>query len=83
MRLLKRQIPSSSCKIFQAVLWKRIHQKEELRLTIDILKKGRAANDIPMEYIQAAAENDNFLNEMVKLNEEIWQTHSIPVMGAL
>ena len=52
--------------------------KEELRLTIDSLKKGRAANDIPTEYIQAAAENDNFLNEMVKLYEKIWQTHSIP-----
>ena len=52
--------------------------KEELRLTIDSLKKGQAANDIPMEYIQAAAENDNFLNEMVKLYEKIWQTHSIP-----
>ena len=41
--------------------------KEEMRLTIDSLKKGGAANDIPTKNIQAAAENDNFLNEMVKL----------------
>ena len=40
--------------------------EQELRLIIDNLKKGQAANDIPAEYIQAAAENNNFLKEIVK-----------------
>ena len=47
--------------------------------TIKTLKNGRTANDIPTEYIKAAAENKEFLEEMVKLYRTIWETHAIPV----
>ena len=52
---------------------------EELKSTIKTLKNGRSANDIPTEYIKAAAENKEFLEEMVTLYRTIWETHAIPV----
>ena len=52
--------------------------KEELKSTIKTLKNGRSANDIPTEYLKVAAENNEFLEEMVKLYYTIWETHVIP-----
>ena len=50
----------------------------EIRNTLKRLKNGKAANDIPAEYLRFAERSDEFVKEMVKLYRTIWETHNIP-----
>ena len=52
--------------------------EEEITDTIKSLKRGKAATDIPTEYMKAAIQNKQFLKETVQLYQTIWKTHSIP-----
>ena len=52
--------------------------EDELTDTIKSLKRGKAATDIPTEYMKAAIQNKQFLKETVQLYQTIWKTHSIP-----
>ena len=51
---------------------------KELKLTIENLKNGKSANDIPAAYVKHAMKCDKFAQEMVKLYETIWVTNKIP-----
>ena len=50
----------------------------EITDVIKSLQNGKAANDVPVEYIKAAITNKKFLQEMVQLYQTIWQTKVIP-----
>ena len=52
--------------------------KHELYLIIKKLKSGKAANDIPIEYMKCALENPLFLSEMVELYRTVWETWLVP-----
>ena len=49
--------------------------REELIATIKKLKNGKAANDIPADYIKCALSCDSMLTEMVKMYEKVWETN--------
>ena len=51
---------------------------DELITIIKKLKNGKAANDIPAEFIKAALSSKEFTAEMLSLYVEIWDTLSIP-----
>ena len=42
------------------------------------IKNGKAASDIPGEYLKYASQSDLLVSEIVKLFNTIWNTHSIP-----
>jgi hypothetical protein len=52
--------------------------REEIVATIKKLKNGKAANDIPADYIKCALSCDSMLTEMVKMYEKVWETNEIP-----
>ena len=51
---------------------------EELNSTIEKLKNGKAANDVPAEYLKSAMNCLQFQTEMVSLYRTIWKTKKIP-----
>ena len=51
---------------------------DELRATLNSLKNGKAANDIPAGYLKYAERSDKLVNEMVNIYDTIWSTHHIP-----
>ena len=51
---------------------------DELITIIKKLKNGKAANDIPAEFIKAALSSKEFAAEILSLYVEIWNTLSIP-----
>ena len=52
--------------------------KDELRKVLKKLKNGKAANDIPAEFLKYAESSDEFINEMHSLFTSIWTTHAMP-----
>ena len=52
--------------------------KNEVLSTIKSMKNGKAANDVPIEYIKCATESAEFMDEMVNLYKTVWQTNIIP-----
>ena len=52
--------------------------REEMQTTLKHLKNGKAANDIPGEYLKYAANSEELIDEMVSLYGTIWETHQIP-----
>jgi len=50
----------------------------EILQVLRSLKKGKAATDLPVEYIKVAINNKKFLDETVELYQTIWNTHAIP-----
>ena len=52
--------------------------KNEVLSTIKSMKNGKAANDVPIEYIKCATECAEFMDEMVNLYKTVWQTNTIP-----
>ena len=50
----------------------------EIMNVLKSLKHGKAATDLPAEYIKASIDNPQFLRETVQLYQTIWQTHAIP-----
>ena len=51
---------------------------EEITSVMKKLKGGKAASDIPAEFIKAATTSDAFIQEMKMLYIDIWNTVSIP-----
>ena len=51
---------------------------EEITSVMKKLKGGKAASDIPAEFIKAATTSDAFMQEMKTLYIDIWNTVSIP-----
>lgn len=52
--------------------------KAELRNVLKNLKNGKAANDIIAEYVKYAEKSDEFMDEMVAIFNEVWETKIIP-----
>ena len=50
----------------------------EITDVIKSLQNGKAANDVPIEYIKSAITNKKFLQELVQVYQTIWQTKVIP-----
>lgn len=50
----------------------------EILEVLQSLKQGKAATDLPIEYIKVAINNKKFLDETVQLYQTIWNTHAIP-----
>ena len=42
------------------------------------MKNGKSANDVPIEFIKHSLESHEFVNEITKLYETIWNTKAIP-----
>jgi len=57
---LLKKIPSDSIDIEPP-------KSEEIKKTIEQLKQGKSASDIPAEYIKTAIENTLFLEEITRL----------------
>ena len=53
-------------------------EKKELLDVISKLKDGKSASDIPTACIKYALNSNEFVNEMLKLYESIWETNAIP-----
>ena len=51
---------------------------DELREVLKKLKNGKAANDIPAEYLKYAANSNELISEMESLYNTIWRTQLIP-----
>ena len=52
--------------------------KKEVVNTIKRMKNGKSANDVPIEFIKHSLESHEFVNEITKLYETIWNTKAIP-----
>jgi len=50
----------------------------EIISVIKKLKQGKAASDIPIDFIKHALESREFLLEIVKLYKTVWETNMIP-----
>ena len=53
-------------------------EKKELLDVISKLNDGKSASDIPTACIKYALNSNEFVNEMLKLYESIWETNVIP-----
>ena len=51
---------------------------EELKETINKLKNGKAANDVPATLIKIASQKNAFIKEMEVLYKEVWETLEVP-----
>ena len=51
---------------------------DELLATLNSLKNGKSANDIPAGYLKYAERSDKLVNEMVNMYDTIWSKDHIP-----
>ena len=51
---------------------------DELRATLNSLKNGKSANDIPAGYLKYAESSDKVVNEIVNRYDTIWSKRHIP-----
>ena len=55
-----------------------IPDKDEIKKALLKLKNGKAANDIPPEFLKYASESESLLCELERLLTTIWRTQSTP-----
>ena len=55
-----------------------IPDKDEIKKTLLKLKNGKAANDIPPEFLKYASESESLLCELERMLTTIWRTQSTP-----